>query len=300
MYRNVRVVTYNIAGNHPDYAEREDGIVLTLLSADADVICLQEVWGESSYATRAHSILTKMKAMDPGLLQSHVVFFPLPEGYSAPGVYGNAIFSRFVVERSAWVALGTGSMLTDSGKRMAGQMEERVGVYAGLRLNSTDRVLPLAPSHLHVICVHVGIFNAKDQEEGLGKRVVDAIDKLVVSEVHEKTEGGVDFAAPILLCGDFNAGPTSNLMRQLQDADWNFGEGFSATHLSRYLNMTRPLPLNEESCTRKIDYILRKDAGCKYKGQKIECALPHCIISSPASDHYPVVASFRLFLPAAL
>ena len=45
--RKVRVVSYNIAGNHEDYSVREDGIVLTLLSADADIICLQEVWGQT-------------------------------------------------------------------------------------------------------------------------------------------------------------------------------------------------------------------------------------------------------------
>lgn len=292
--RKLRVVSYNVAGNHADYSEREDAIVMTLLSADADVICLQEVWGENGDATRAHSILEKMRAVDPELADAQVVFFPLPSGYAAAGAYGNAIFSRLEVERSAWAALGTGSMLQDDGARMAGQMENRVAVYAKLRLG---RGRP-GTSHLHVVTVHVGIFNSRDQEEGAGQRVVGAIEGLLQSEVYGKTEGGVDCCAPVLLCGDFNAGPASKIMELFKDSNWDFGEGFHGTHVSRYLNMTRPLPLREEKCTRKIDYILRRDAGHKYSGARIARALPHCIVSSPASDHYPVVTTFQLSPPA--
>jgi endonuclease/exonuclease/phosphatase family metal-dependent hydrolase len=235
-----------------------------------------------------------MQEIDRDLSHAQVVFFPLAGGYGSNGVFGNAIFSRHAIEYSAWTALGTGSMLTDDGKRMAGQKEDRVGVYAKLCLD----VGSPAPSYLHIITVHVGIFNSADMENGVVKRVADAIESLVEAEVYEKTEGGAKCAASIVLCGDFNAGPTSKLMEHLKDSNWDFGDGFFGTHLSRYPNMTRP-PVRgrEQECTKqikKIDYILRRDAGEQYTGARIVSALPHCIISSPASDHYPVVTTLHM------
>ena len=278
----VRVVTYNIAGNHGDYGEREDGIILTLLSTDADIICLQEVSGVTTSSTQAHLIAARLAASDPSYSVSS--FAGVRNWPVETGVYGNAIISRLpAAGPSDRIELGHGSLTQDDGSRMPGATEERVAAVAQFHLPNRHELV--------VLSAHFGIFNSVDSRSDSCLAPVLAIDKWVLQHV-EAELGSRPTGATVLLCGDLNADPTSLIFRGLTTTStavpgvepWDAGRGFFEPGLSRYLHTPRPPPLHTRP---KIDYLLRKTFS-------LECvsSLPQLTVASPASDHNPVLTTF--------
>ena len=93
-------------------------------------------------------------------------------------------------------------------------------------------------------------------------------------------------ALSFILCGDFNAGPQSLVLRKFLETGWNFGEGLLPDSLSRYKHAARPPPLHERP---RIDLIFRKSFG-----NSTVKMLPQFFVVSAASDHHPVMATVEV------
>jgi len=269
----VRVVTYNIAGNHDDFHARFRGIVMTLASSDADIICLQEVSGTALHDTQAHTIAAAL-----GIGCVH--FSPVPNWTVENAVYGNAVIFRVPLSAHSpdTILLGRGSLVQDNGQRMPGATEERVAAVVSCTVSASHRLV--------VVSAHVGIFNTTDRASGSSLRPADCINTYVEGLLRGTGKGE---AVTVLVCGDFNAEYTSPLIVAMRGYGFDAGEAFFEGKLSRYLHTARPPPLHERP---KIDYVFQKSSD-----PHVVKMLPQLTIASPASDHNPVLATVVLSLP---
>lgn len=192
---DIVVVTYNIGGNRKAFSA--EAIAAVLRAANADVVCLQEVCGESEARTQAHDIADVLR-----MNCVYVAAMARGEG----GTVGNAVLSRFPLTRITRVALPQGSRFRDSGKRMPGQDEPRCAACA--------LVCPFAHRpewDFWCLSVHLGIYNTADALEhghAPGARIA-----AFINDEQRK-------ASPALLCGDLNALPASTVVERIQN-NWN-------------------------------------------------------------------------------
>lgn len=91
----LRLATWNLWWRFGPWEERQAAIVSTLAGLDADVVCLQEVWGEESGPDQA-AVLASHLGMH--VTRTHQRW---RNGLS----FGNAILSRFPIESADEIAL---------------------------------------------------------------------------------------------------------------------------------------------------------------------------------------------------
>lgn len=197
---NVRIITYNIAGNQARFNYSK--ILAVLRSVDADVICLQEVSGTDLDHTQAHALARDLR-LSCLFGQAHQRRYP----------FGNAILSRFPLSSATRIDLPRGSLKRDNGNPMPGQKERR------LALAATVSPFKERPKFdFIVISVHMGIYNSEDLRGPPALRPGELISRFVNDKQRKHM--------PALLCGDFNTQRGSTVLGRL-DLNWNFYESDS-------------------------------------------------------------------------
>ena len=288
----LRIVTLNVGSLfEPDWETRRHEVVAQLLDADADVVCLQELWQESSDVGTAQWLVDRLGAAGT---EYHFGF-----GGHAFGAFGeqnpqfrfgSAVLSRWPIDDSHVWALPTAEDPDDPIPSMM-PWELVHARTAGLDVFTTH--LAPAPSH------------------GRHRRLqVLEIDKLI-----RQTRGDLDAhnfgvqrsAMPPILTGDFNAEPDSDEVRFLkgltvfnerttffQDA-WvvagDDGSGYTSdwrTHpLSDMLNIHR----------KRIDYVFVGDPFRRAgnAGRVLDCQViaTEPITGVQASDHRGLVVDIE-------
>jgi endonuclease/exonuclease/phosphatase family metal-dependent hydrolase len=175
-----RVVTWNLwwrFGDEP--ARRVPAIADTLASLDADVVCLQEVYGDDTGADDATALGDR--------LGGHVVRNEVR--YHQGRSFGNAIVSRWPVLRAGQHRLPGAD----------GRPGHRTAVWA---------VVEAPCGELPVVCTHLAF---RFDESALRQTQAAAVAALA-AELRGDDPGE---RPPVVLCGDLNAVPDSDELRQL-------------------------------------------------------------------------------------
>ncbi len=172
----LKLATWNLWWRFGPWRERQPLIIDTLRDLDADVLCLQELWGE----------LGKDQAAEiADELDYHAIYEPV---LPIDGVdWGMGILSRWpLLETSAFVLP---SMPSDDGSRDCKAMWARIDGPRGA---------------IDVLNTHL---SWRPEESAIRQQQMAAIAKYT-KETHR---GGM----PPILCGDFNAIPTADEIRMM-------------------------------------------------------------------------------------
>ena len=277
--RFLRVVTYNIAGNHASYDTQK--LTQVLVGLKVDLVFLQEVSDKKCdpFPTQAHALASA--------LRMNCVFGQPAEGR----VFGNAILSVYPLHSATEILLPHGSLYRDDGSRMPGQKERRLalaGVVSPIREDPSFDFLCIA--------THFGLYNTLastpppevgnaegEKKEAVKKTLPECA--APVEEIRKFVNHPSRKEMPCLLGGDLNAKPSSATL-QLFDRNWNL-------HEELHNNVpTRGDPDAEDVLAgSKIDYILDRSRG-KYK-MEFQKSLTFQE-SLKASDHRPLLAEWRM------
>lgn len=281
----VRIATWNVWWRFGDHEARGPAIARELARVDADVVCLQEVWGE--VGARGDDLEGTPVVDGPGAegrFQAAEIAgeLDLPEWrYSwhrshEGATFGNAILSRWPVQRTAVLALPPGDHHPEYRTALLVEVATPAGPVA------------VATTHLNFLWDHSRV--RQQQVTAICQWLAD-----------ERT---VD--APVVLTGDMNADPMSDEMRMLtgraavpvhglgfHDAWEAAGDGDGATW-SR-LNTHTPDPPFEAD--KRIDYVL-----CGYplpngRGVPLRAARLGRVTESGVghpSDHFGVVVDMTV------
>jgi len=177
-----RVVTWNLWWRFGDEPERRKGaIAATLADVDADVVCLQEVYGDGSGADDGRDLATGL-----GLEVA-----PTSPATTVPGGrrLTNAVLTR-------WPVL-------DAGAEVLPAADDRPG---HRRASWVVLSSPFGP--LPVVCTHLAF---RFDESELRQRQARELARLAA----RLRDPDAEHHAPVLLCGDLNAVPDSDELRLL-------------------------------------------------------------------------------------
>jgi endonuclease/exonuclease/phosphatase family metal-dependent hydrolase len=263
----VRIVTWNVwwrfGGN---WRERQSQILATLERANADVICLQEVW-EGEGTSQAEWLATGLR-MHPAFAAPSLPPTPDPPEYEdqeAIGL-GVAVLSR-------WPVLRRHVHLLPSRHRTA-----PVALVVTL-----DH--PAGPIHVVSACVE---WEAEFADDHLAQ--TRALAALVASPE-------LDGPLPVVLGADLNAGPGTALVEPLTEVMADAWVAAGAPGEGVTLSSQNPFaPLEAvNQIDQRIDYVLVRHG---HRGQPVEVthaelAGNHPVVPAP-SDHYAVVADLTL------
>lgn len=262
----VRVLTWNLWWRFGPWEQRATAIRQTLLNANADVICLQEVWASEGGVDQVGE-LAEALGMSYGRTPS-----PYWQGYS----FGNAILSR-------WPILGIDNFALP-GK--SGAPGHRSLLLASLA--APFGVMPVACTHIDYLF---------DQSE-LRLRQLRA-----VAQHCTDSRPDPEISFPVVLCGDLNAVPDSDEIRALtgrtaplapglvfQDCWELAGDGSGYTWSSR-----NPYLADATWPNRRLDYILLSWPRPKGLGKPlaIELVGTNDVNGVTPSDHYGVMVTLR-------
>jgi len=276
----------------PDWETRRHEVVAQIKQADADVVCLQEVWEESADTNTAKWIVDQLGAVG---LTYQFVFGGHPfSGWGEKGPtfrFGSAVLSRWAIDETNTWSLGTADDPEDPMPAMM-PWELVHARTAGLDIFTTH----LAPAPQH----------------GRHRRLqVLEIDKLI-----RHTRGDLDshqplgaqrVAMPAILTGDFNAEPESDEVRFLkgltvindkatffQDA-WAVAGDDSPGYTSDW--RTHPLSAMLNIHRKRIDYVFVGDPFRRAgnAGRVLDCQVVanEPITGIQASDHRGVNVSIE-------
>ena len=259
----VRVATWNVWWRFGPWEERAPAIVETLRRLDADIVCLQEVWGADDGSTFS-GVLGESLGMEHAFATELEL-----DGLS----FGNAILSRWPITSSDHRRLPAPD----------GQDEQRTVVRAEIEG-------PRGP--LQVFCTHLNWrfdHSAARQEQ--------------VRFIAEWIAASKPRTYPPILCGDLNASPDSEEVRMLtgraavpsaglvfHDAWEVAGEGPGCTWSN-----DNPYARLDLEPSRRIDYVLvgwPKRGGAGHVVE-VELVGVDAIDGVVPSDHYGVVAELR-------
>ena len=181
---SIRVVTYNIGGGNSSFSI--DRITAALKTINADLVCLQEVSGESVYKTQAHTLASR--------LRMNCVFGSTQRS----AVFGNAILSRWPLHSMHPIQLPRGSSSRDKHRAALAVM-----------------VSPFQHRPRYdfwCVCTQLGAFNSKDQASGACTKPLQCIRDFVQHPTRKDM--------PALLLADLNAIPGGATLGFLEK-NWN-------------------------------------------------------------------------------
>lgn len=265
--RWLRVATLNVWNVSDPYPRRRRILLDELARLNLDVIGLQEAVEEPSGGPGQAVDLASPQGL-------HVAY--APEGPFRSGTIGNAVLSRYPIERSQSLPL------------------PGVGRFAR---NVLHAELRLPEGLLHVFCTHLayGPDRGPDREQ----QVVAA----------EALVGRAGRALPRILLGDFNAEPDSpeigfltgrNALagRRASFQDAAAVAGRSEATWAKANPFTDPAP----PVDRRIDYVFVSSQEANGSGSIRSCRLAFAEPDASgcfASDHFGVTAEVEIRLPAS-
>lgn len=262
----VRIVTWNLWWRFGPWEQRRLAIEETLRAANADVICLQEVWAAEEGPDQVEELAT---ALGMEFVRTPAAFW---KGYS----FGNAILSR-------WPIL--------AGEHL--QLPNKSGGPGHRSLVAASIAAPFGA--LPVVCTHTDF--AFDQSSLRVSQVGE------VARFCHDFRGDPETSFPLVLCGDLNAVPDSDEIRMLtgrsapaieglvfQDCWELCGEGPGHTWSSRNPNLADATWPN-----RRIDYVCVSWPRPKGLGKPIRAELFGTVPVDGVmpSDHYGVMVDLR-------
>lgn len=263
----LRVISWNVWWQFGAWQQRAPAILQTLRDLDADVICLQEVWGEKGRNFAEHL------AADLGY---HHVYAP---GATLNDVrMGNAILSRWPILNHEIIALYD----------QPNDEELRVAIHA--EIDGPRGKIP-------VFCTHL---NWQQHHSHIRQRQITDL----VEFIDQTCRKNRSWKMPPVICGDFNADPISEEIRMMtgqttcpvknlvfHDA-WHFGSDRGVGYTWDNIN---PNVAETFEPDRRIDYIfvgwpqpdgLGYVTKCQIVGdQPVDGVWP--------SDHFALLAELR-------
>jgi endonuclease/exonuclease/phosphatase family metal-dependent hydrolase len=269
----VRILTWNIWWRFGPWERRQPAIAATLAQIDADIIALQEVWSDET---------TNLAAELAAELGYQHVFAPtkdigetgLDNYYDKDVGLGNALLSRWPIKRHDSIML--------HGKKETG--EGRGALFA--EIDGPRGLIPIFSTHL----------NWKFEHSHIRQRQVTDLARFVDSRR--------PLSFPPIVCGDFNADPSSEEIRMLKglttcpveglffhDA-WSFAGGAGA---GMTWDNANPYVAVELEPDRRIDYILVGWPAARGAGHILKCKVTgnEPVDDVWPSDHHAVLAELR-------
>jgi endonuclease/exonuclease/phosphatase family metal-dependent hydrolase len=243
----VRVLVYNIhAGKDAAGVDNLERVAAIVRETNADIVLLQEVdrGTERSGRTDQPTVLARLAAM-------HVAFGSALD-YQG-GKYGIAILSRWPIVAETLIHLP----VDPPQQRSGGSYEPRGALRVSIRRNSGPLV---------VINTHLDA----SREDVWRRQEIRTILAIADTAMHA-------FAGPVLVGGDFNSTPDSEVQRILR----TFGLRDSWLECGRGDGYSYPA----DSSIKRIDYL--------YQTRGSRC-LDARVLATQASDHRPVLFTLRL------
>jgi len=261
----MRVLTWNIWWRFGPYDQRRPLILKQLQDANADIVCLQEVWG------------TEAENQAAQLANALGMYFSYEAVLTIDGVdWGMAILSKWpIVERDG---LLLPSMPSDDGSRDCKVM--RVCVDG-----------PHGP---------VDVFNThlswRPEESAIRQKQVT----FIAERVKKIWKGPV----PPIICGDFNAIPSADEIRMLTgetavavDGVYFFDAWLAAGHTDPGYTWDNSNPLTNAALqlNRRLDYILVGEPAENAAGHVLTAERVGMVATDGIypSDHFGVLAQLR-------
>lgn len=257
----MRVLTWNLWWRFGPWEARQAAIAAVLAAADADVVCLQEVWGVEGGEDQAE-LLAASLGME--VVRS-------PQHFHRGLSFGNAVLSRLPITETA----------CDPLDQSDGTPGHRSVLFA--RVAAPGGPVP-------VFCTHLAY---RFDESALRRTQLQRIAELVAER-----RGDPERDHPALLCGDLNAVPTSDEVRMLTgetappvpgltftDAWAVVGDGPGWTW-----DAANPYQVDAFWPRRRLDYVLVSWPRPKPRGNPRTAALVGIepVDGVVASDHYGV------------
>jgi endonuclease/exonuclease/phosphatase family metal-dependent hydrolase len=275
-------MTWNLWWRFGPWEARQPGIAAELKAIDADVVLLQEVWAEDDRDQAA------ILAEDLGF---HQVRSTATDG--RPQRFGNAILSRFPLERAGQLTLPS-----DSGGR--GHRSALAAWIQPEALAGRSRQL--------IVTTHL---DWRYDASALRQRQLAAIVDFVVDLTPDDPGPAGSDSEPVavILGGDFNAQPQSQEIRRLTglEAPYRpglvFTDAWAATTDEPGYTWTRDNDNAKDAVfpRRRLDYVFVSWPRAKPYGNPVSTRLAgtHRHGDTVPSDHYAVVAELddRTVLP---
>ena len=263
----LRVLTWNLWWRFGPWEERQPAILATLRSADADLVCLQEVWATEDGDDQA-------AALASGLGFHHCRSrAPFWKGVS----FGNALLSRWPILSSETVALpGAG-----------GAPSPRTALLA--TVDAPGGPVTVVVTHLEYR------FDLNELRAAQLAAICDLVDGV---------RPAPESSFPVIVAGDLNALPDSDEMRRMlgrsaphrpglvfHDA-WEVAGDGTAGHTWSSRN---PHLVDATWPNRRIDYVLVSWPRPKDRGTPVACRIVGDVPVDDVmpSDHFAVVADLR-------
>ncbi len=244
-----RLVSYNVHGcRGMDGTYSPQRIARVLSRLQPDIVCLQELDYERRRSGGVRQVVEISRSLQVDF-HFHVV------NEFADGRFGNAVLSHHPVRVLSHSPLPS--------LRGFPGLEERGILRVEVDIEGTP---------IQIVNTHLGILERERRLQ------VNAILQ------HPEWLGGNDSSRPLVLCGDFNAGPDSWTCRQFDRVLHNVGEGPGGGTPKRTWSGRIPL--------RRIDHVYVSDA------LRVERVLvPRTRLTRVASDHLPLVVDLSLPAP---
>ncbi len=228
MPARVRVLTWNIWWRFgPHWQDRQRALVRTLREVDADVVALQEVWGDAQ-TTQAHEFAEQLELHAAFAEPSYPPVSDVPRGDGDEELtLGVGLLSRWPIASVERV-------------EMPARHRPFSPVAIAARLQRPDGLLSVVVACLE----YEPAYN--DDRMAQAHALVDLA-----------TDPALDGPLPVIVAGDLNAAPTSPVLRPLCDVltdAWTAGSGEAAAVTLPSSHPSAPVEA-EELIDQRIDHI---------------------------------------------
>jgi endonuclease/exonuclease/phosphatase family metal-dependent hydrolase len=242
----LRVMCYNIHGGVDDQRHVDVLNAATIIDqAKADVVALQEVDAERPF----HENKNQAKTISDCIGLDYL-YFPIEK--AERHVFGLAVLSRFPVEQSRFVLLPN--------------------LYPWLKMRKRGfirAVLRTPWGRIHLINTHLSIYKLEQRIQLRAMLETSGLQTIAPNE-------------PLIICGDFNAGPFSLTHSRLSKALTDVQKTVFAAPI-------RQATFPSKSPCFRIDHIFVSDHFVPLRVEAIKNRQ-----TMAASDHLPLVADLRL------
>ncbi len=296
-------MTWNLWWRFGPWEARQPGIAAELKAVDADVVLLQEVWAEDDRDQAA------ILAEDLGF---HLVRSTATDG--RPQRFGNAILSRFPLERAGQLTLPSESGGNGHRSALAAWIRPEALAGRGRQLVVTThldwRYDASALRQRQLAAIVDLVVGLAPGAPGPAKTIGADDDVEPTSRTGTSAQGGNDDEpVAVILGGDFNAQPQSQEIRRLTGLEVPYRPGlvftdaWAATSDEPGYTWTRDNDNSKDAVfpRRRLDYVFVSWPRAKPYGNPLSTRLAgtHRHGDTVPSDHYAVVAELddRTVLP---